>query len=214
MELSEKFVQKYMRLAKHIADENNACYSRHLGVVLVRVYEDGSSRVVGSGYNGPPRGTPHCDSKEYLRDVFWPQLTNEEKCKSIVYTNTCVTVGNDEAFRNTFSESNDNCRKCPRKFIGAKSGERLDLCSCQHAERNAIYNSCEDLHGCWAFCFCGVPCQDCTGALINSGIKRVYCVEDNTYSHGGGKDYSFSSRWLFEKAGVELFCKSLDSYLK
>ena len=68
MGLSEKFIKKYMRMANHVADNNNACYSRKLGVVLVKVYPDGSSHDVGTGYNGPPRRTPHCDTKEYLEE--------------------------------------------------------------------------------------------------------------------------------------------------
>ena len=100
-------------------------------------------------------------------------------------------------------------------MIGAKTGERTDLCSCQHAERNAIYNSGGvDLYGCWAFCWCGVPCSDCAGALINSGIKKVYCLEDTSYAHGQGSDYSFSARWLLNKAGIDLICKAKEYYLE
>jgi dCMP deaminase len=35
------------------------CLSRQIGAVLVR-----NNRVIGTGYNGPPRGVPHCDYRD------------------------------------------------------------------------------------------------------------------------------------------------------
>jgi deoxycytidylate deaminase len=52
--LSKKFVVKYMRLAKLVGEDQNPCYSRQIGTVLVKVYDDGSSRIIATGYNGPP----------------------------------------------------------------------------------------------------------------------------------------------------------------
>ena len=212
MQLSEKFVKKYMRMAKQVGEDQNPCYSRQLGVVLVKVYPDGDSRVVATGYNGPPKHTPHCDSRDYLEDIFWTQLTREERTKACNY----FEIGLDgwEAIRrDSFLKKATGCRTCPRKIIGAKSGERTELCSCEHAERNAIYNATEDLHGCWAFCWCGVACWDCTKALINNGIKRCFFIEDASYARNGGTDYSFGSRWLFQRACVEIVLHKPDFYL-
>jgi len=210
-----------MRKAKAVADDNKICYSRQLGAVIIKVYDDGTSRGVSSGYNGPPKKTPHCDTEEYLREVFWPQLTYEEKCTAAKKVNLVVTVPeNDEGGNEyldilascSFAKSAAGCGSCPRRLIDAKTGQRVELCSCQHAERNAIYNATEDTYGCWMFCWCGVPCSDCTGAIINAGIKRVYCLDDNTGAHKG--DYSYSSRWLFEKAGVKLVCMNKELFLE
>ncbi len=201
MTLSEKFVKKYMRAAKQIADDNQICYSRQLGAVIVKVYPDGTSRQVSGGYNGPPKHTPHCDSEEYLQDVVWPQLTERER----------------EPFEETLSpicafvRKYAGCKTCPRRIIGAKTGQRTELCSCEHAERNAIYNATEDLYGCWMFGWHGVPCQPCANAVINSGIKKIYVIEDNSYAHG--TDYSYSSRWLLRKAGVDLVIYKPEWYL-
>ena len=37
---------------------NSSCLSRQIGVVLVR-----DNTVIAGGYNGPPRGIPHCEGK-------------------------------------------------------------------------------------------------------------------------------------------------------
>jgi deoxycytidylate deaminase len=228
MELSEKFIKKYMRQAKHVADENTSCYSRHLAVVLVKVYEDERSRIVGTGYNGPPAKTPHCDSREYLREIIWPQLKETEKINLLTVQeimkadelaseyckNQFHADAMDREMGEIFADKHADCKACPRKIIGCKTGERVDLCSCQHAERNAIYNSTEDLDGCYAFCWCGVPCTDCAGALINKGIKKIYIIEDGSYAHGNGADYSFSARWLLRKKGIELIIHPKEYYLE
>lgn len=200
--LGLKFVKKYMRQAQQIANDNDACYSRQLGVVLVKVYEDGASHQVGGGYNGPPRKTPHCDSEEYLGDIVWPQLTEAEKAHTGVMS--------EVAFLSRYA----GCKTCPRRLIGAGTGLRTELCSCQHAERNAIYNATgTDLHDCWAFCWTGVPCTDCAGALIQVGIKHVFCLKDASYAHGKGQDYSFGARWLLAKANISLFIETPEFYL-
>jgi deoxycytidylate deaminase len=235
--LGEKFVKKYMRLAKQVGEDNNPCYSRHIGVVLVKVYPDGDSHVVGTGYNGPPKQTPHCDSREYLKNIVWPQLKPEEKRAALVriplelfkpespnkvpHFNLGMNergpedlVGKCDSYaEHVFVEHFVGCKTCPRKVVGAKSGERLELCSCEHAERNAIYNATEDLHGTWAFCWCGVACWDCTKALINAGISRCFFIDDGSYARNGGSDYSFGSRWLFEKRGVSIYLDKPEFYL-
>jgi deoxycytidylate deaminase len=57
------------------------------------------------------------------------------------------------------------------------------------------------------FCWCGVPCVDCTGAIINAGITNVFCLKEDC------PDYSPQSRWLFTKAGVRLNLINKDDIL-
>lgn len=209
--LSEKFVGKYMRQARQVGEDNNPCYSRHIGVVLVRVYPDGDSKVLGSGYNGPPRKTPHCDSRAYLESVVLPQLRPEELDHAVARLG-CTPLTRAEA-ASSFLRAGDGCKQCPRKLIGAGSGERTELCSCEHAEKNAIANAACDLHGAWCFGWCGVACWDCAKLLINAGVKRCYFVDDGSYARNGGSDYSFGSRWLFAQAGVELVVRPPEEYL-
>ena len=50
----------------------------------------------------------------------------------------------------------------------------------EHAERNAIFNAAKNgikIDGSSIYLSCGPPCADCARAIINSGIKRIYCVE-------------------------------------
>lgn len=209
-QLKSRHCKKYMRLAKQVGEDGNPCYSRHIGVVIVNPLHH---RLVGTGYNGPPRDTPHCDDPEYLRDVVWPQLSVTEKERFVnsafIDQKTGTHRGpvgctleefegkNEDQRRDYAVGVHGDCKTCPRKLVGAPSGVRLELCSCAHAETNAIVNAGQDLHGCVMFCWCPVPCVECTKIIINSGIKEIYCWTAEC-------DYSYSSRWLFKKAGVQV----------
>lgn len=201
-------VKKYMRLAKKFGEDNNPCYSRKIGVVIVK---PDNHRIVGMGYNSPPRNTPHCDEAEYLRDVVWPQLTQPEKDRFVNST----LVGSvlklidmeDDELRDYAVHIHAGCKICPRKLIGAESSKRLEICTCVHGEANAITNSTSDLIGCVMFCWCPLPCVECTKLIIQAGIKKVFCWSAE-------RDYSFSSRWLFHKADVEIHEYSQEYYLE
>lgn len=211
--ISNKFVKKYMRLAKQVGEDQNPCYSRNIGSVVVRIYENEfgecSGKVLGTGYNGPPKKTPHADSPEYLREMFWPQLTNIEKemvATAAGWSHKTIDgiekpiplfVEDDKQMCDMVCDKFAGSRVCPRKIVGAASGKRLELCPCVHSETNAIVNSSDDLHGAVIFCWCGIPCIECTKLIINSGIKKVYVID-------WGGDYSFGSRWLFQKARVQI----------
>jgi len=190
MKINEKFIKKYLRLAKHIGEDENPCYSRQIGAVIVNPI---TNKVKATGYNGSAAKTPHADAPEYLRDVVWTQLTEQEKKNAEEKTTIYDNFGIEE-----FVDAFGNSKMCPRKVIGAKSGERMELCPAVHAEVNAIINASEDLHGCWMFCWCGVPCWECSKVIINAGIKKVICIGKEPI------DYSPHSRWLFKQANVEL----------
>lgn len=112
----------------------------------------------------------------------------------------------DEALKEAFLDKYSGGKRCPRKLLGAKSGERTNICSCVHSERNAISNAAEDTRGSWAFCWCGLPCQQCAGALINAGVRRIFTID-------WGFDYSPMSRHLFRWAGVNVFTQKEEWYL-
>lgn len=205
--ISDKFVGKYMRQAKLVGEDRNPCYSRKIGIVIVRTYGDGDSKILGTGYNGPPRKTPHCTDPDYLKEVFWPQLTVTEKTAAASAAGCTIQGGHsDESLCNIVCEKFGNEKICPRKIVGAASGQRLELCSCAHGETNAIVNCSEDLHGAIMFCWCGVPCFECTKLIINAGIKTIYVVK-------WANDYSRGSRWLFAKKGVEIIEHPEEYYL-
>jgi deoxycytidylate deaminase len=183
-------VKYWMRVARLIEESENPCYSRKIGVVIVNPLTD---TLVSVGHNSPPKGSPPCDDPDYLENVVWPQLTEEEK--------TCAfekSTKEDNWFVNCFG----NCGQCPRKLIGALSGKRLELCVCAHAEHNAIINAGRDLSRYWMICHCGIPCVECVKSVVNSGISTVVCLERS-------KDYSpYSSRYILKNAGVNLIIKS------
>jgi deoxycytidylate deaminase len=184
-QLEEKWIRKYLKLAKVLADDNSACYSRKIGVILVSEH----NRIISGGYN--TTDIPHPDSTEYLQHV-WTDLLNDQD-REYLLLNHNVRDWLDFA---QFSGK----KQCPRKLLGCKSGERLELCPCGHAERNALASA--NLHGVSTYnstiyCFCGIPCHECTIQLIQAGVKRVVCLKKD-------KDYSSSSRWNFFQAGVEV----------
>ena len=175
-----------MNLAKAMAKENTACYSRKLGVVIV----DKDHKVRGFGYNGPPRKTPHTDTKEYLETYFWPQLTNDDvDSLGLMYDER-----DPGSIKEKFVDQYTGKKICPRKILGCKSGERPNLCSCIHAEANAIANS-ENVVGCVMYCSTPVPCISCAGLIINAGIVEV---------HSYDLIYHEQSLLLFKQAGVKL----------
>lgn len=170
--LSEKFIKKYMGMAKFIAEDQPVCYSRHIGGVLVDPIRN---IPLSTGYNGPPKNTPHCDSEEYLREIFWPQLSNEDKQKAADYI---FDFDTDAKYISAeiFASHAKNCGVCPRKLINAGAGEKSNLCSCIHCEENVILNSTEsNISGSYLFMYSDVgPCFDCSKRIVQKGISRIY----------------------------------------
>ena len=190
--LSQEFVSVYMGLAKHVATMKNSCYSRKIGTIIVDPVANSVSSI---GWNGPPRGCPDMDSKEHLTDYFWPKLTREEQeglCKKfgIDTKNTHVCWS-----QKPLCEKISGCKTCPRRLIGANSGERTELCTCVHSELNAILNASKPLRGHALFCYadCG-PCQTCATAMIQVGITQCYFVAGPKYHEGAVN--------LLERGGV------------
>ena len=186
-----------MKLAKVMATDQNPCLSRKVGVVVV---DPSTNGIVGAGYNGPPENTPHCNDIEFLRKFFWPQLTSYEKEQ--IYSH--ILTGNQDPLSYTENAVSpdtacillSNCNQCPRNILGYSSGKRAELCSCQHAERNALNKLPIPAKGLIMLCWCGVPCIQCAGSIINAGIQEVHCIKE--------KDYHISSRWLFEHGHTTL----------
>ena len=205
--LNGKFVKKYMRQARLIGTDSNPCQSRQIGVIIV---DPDDNVVVGQGYNGPPAGVPHNTSTSSLKNFFWPQLTDEQKeqvCEKVRMTDKMIVANGGKPCHNLdqkedlhvsaeFFARRAPCDVCPRRLVNAGSGIAPNLCSCQHAERNAITKATRKLTGCIMFCWCGVPCIQCTGSIINAGIKVVHCLV--------AEDYEPQARYLFDKANVRL----------
>lgn len=84
-----------------------------------------------------------------------------------------------------------------------KEGPLLDtkyLYVC-HAEKNAILNTSNkaELDGATLYVTL-FPCNICAQDIIQSGIKKVYYLDDKYHD----KDFSIAARRLFKLAGVEV----------
>jgi deoxycytidylate deaminase len=222
--MKEKFIRKFMLLAKTIAEDNHVCYSRQIGAVIVDPKTNG---VVSIGYNGPPEGTPHTDHSDYIRHFLWPQLTAQEKYALIAVHWHELSLEGKQILESLCDENEvrdvprvhavmhdylpfvcrklRECKTCPRKLLNCKSGERTELCSCQHAERNALNKLPISSCGLIMFCWCGVPCIQCAGSIINASIKEVHCLLD--------VDYHAVSRYLFATSNTALFEYEKEKFL-
>lgn len=173
------FLDTYFLRMCNTVSTNSKCLSRQIGAVIVK-----DKTVLSMGYNGPPRGVPHCNERylcdENLQDLFIQK--NIKMDKSIEHT-------------------------CPRKILGFKSGEGLEWCIAGHAEENAIINAAREgisVKGATMYCNCPVPCSNCLIKIINAGIEKIV-VTDFEY-------YDIMSKWLVNKSGItlslyqEVFC--------
>ena len=152
------FDQYFYQVCK-IISLKSPCFSRKIGAILVR-----DKSIVSTGYNGPPRGTPHCGHERLMTDkVISEKLYNIMK------------VTTRENIRTT----------CPRQLIpGYISGEHLELCPAQHAEINCISNAARigaSTINTTLYMNCVLPCKSCFGALINAGITEIVVEETKLY---------------------------------
>ena len=66
----------FLKIAKDVS-LRSTCLRRHVGAVIVR-----DKRILSTGYNGPPKGIPHC--KECKREVLKiPSGKNHEICEAV-----------------------------------------------------------------------------------------------------------------------------------
>jgi deoxycytidylate deaminase len=190
----DKFTRKYLKMARELAKDNDACYSRLIGVVLV----SNVNRIISVGYNGGVEGVPHADDQKYLAHL-WNNLLTDQQRQYFEDEHDVQQINGSGCY--SFASKFSGCGQCPRKLLGIKSGESLELCPCAHAERNALANaniSGVSTLGSVMYCYCSVPCHECTVQICQSKVSRVVCLDN------GFPDYSPSSRFLFEKSGVEL----------
>jgi dCMP deaminase len=78
-----------------------------------------------------------------------------------------------------------------------------------HGEMNAILNAARigvSTNNCKIYLTCGIPCSNCGRAIINAGIREVYCkTEDTTKNREHWDEHARRSVQMFEEAGVEIY---------
>ena len=151
------------------------CLSRQIGCLLVRDHS-----IISTGYNGPPRGVPHCGAERFEKDM------------SISFINKL------KEFEDLYTPS-DIRTTCPRRLLGYKSGEGVEWCPAQHAEENAISNAARIgavVNGSTLYMNSVIPCNKCLGTLINAGIIEIVITSLTLYDD--------HTQFLFDNANIKL----------
>ena len=129
----------------------STCLSRQIGAIIVR-----DRTIVSTGFNGPPRGIPHCGSERIAKDPFFRSHWIDPKRRT----------------------------ECPRKALRYASGKGLEICTASHAEENAIVNAARlgvSTLGTSMYMNCDVPCKDCIKKIINAGISEIICIDHSLF---------------------------------
>ncbi len=127
--------------------------------------------IISTGYSGPPRGVPSCNNRWAL----------------------------DKSFRKKYKKTTSVASECPRKSIGFKSGEGLDICVAGHAERNALINAARcgiKTKGSTLYMACAVPCTACMVEIINAGVKGIVVTSMQVYDE--------SAMYLLENSDLKI----------
>lgn len=77
-----------------------------------------------------------------------------------------------------------------------------------HAEQNAIVNAARigvSTNNCTIYLTCGMPCADCAKAIINAGIRTVYCRSDDLVAKDERwVEHAKRSQTMFTEADVRI----------
>lgn len=136
----------FMSLARQAAGRSR-CLSRHFGAVIVK-----NKCAVSMGYNGPPRGTSHCDVREYgLPEGVDPKARRERCPRQLA------------GFR-----SGEGI-----EFCVAGHAER-------NAIAQAAMNGIDTL-GATLYTYSPLSCKECAISIVNAGIRRVVHLDVPDY---------------------------------
>lgn len=70
---------QYFMEITNLVSRRSTCLRRQVGAVLVK-----DRQILATGYNGPPRGLPHCDEVGCLRDLKGiPSGERHELCRGL-----------------------------------------------------------------------------------------------------------------------------------
>jgi len=109
----------YLQLAELIA-KRATCPRRQVGCVVVDV--DG--RILATGYNGVPSGTPHCNEGFPCPGSDLPSGQGLDKCVAIHAEQNAVLLLPDPRKAHTIYVSTTPCVSCMKLLLGT-SAERI-----------------------------------------------------------------------------------------
>lgn len=112
----------FMRMAS-LVSMRSTCHRRSVGCVLV----DENNLVLATGYNGVPRGFPHCNHADqkglmpHLCDgAFSKSGTNLDSCKAVhAEANALISCRNPEDIRTAYVTASP-CETCVRMLLNTK----------------------------------------------------------------------------------------------
>lgn len=193
MKLVEQVTSKYgkewdlyfLKIAKEVGS-NSKCLSRKIGSVLVK-----DKSIVSTGYNGPPRKLPPCSSR--VTQVLYNRVV-----PSGFRGKSTIKIDGIE-YKDIWHSNPLIHNTCPRQLIGAKSGERLDLCIAGHSERNALIQAGREgiaTKGSDLYCYCNIPCKDCMIEIVNFGVDTVVCL--------AGPSYDTLAEYIAHQGGINI----------
>jgi dCMP deaminase len=145
------------------ASSKSSCLSRKIGAILVK-----DKSIVSIGFNGPPRGVPHCGNERWLKDKYLREYA-KVKLEELRWLDIPISRFSNE---------------CPRRVMGFESGTHMEFCPAQHAEENAVSNAARNgvsILGCTLYMNSVIPCQKCFGTLINAGIAEIVIESAKVY---------------------------------
>jgi dCMP deaminase len=167
---TDKWDEYFHLICQSIASKS-PCLSRKIGAILVR-----DKSIISTGYNGPPRGVPHCGRERNLKDKYLIKLISHQQ----------ESWGIDTII-------------CPRHVLGYESGTHMELCPAQHAEENAISNAARNgvsTLGCTLYMNSIQPCKNCIGTLINAGIVEIVIEQL--------KPYDIYSEFIYSNSDIKI----------
>jgi len=138
-----------MDVARVVA-RRGTCSRAQVGVVFAR-----EGRILATGYNGAPRGLPHCEHESYTIVDYDPN--GEPSWVDYLRESRSLWVGETWYFDGQTTSNEPTCTVV------------------EHAERNAVAFAARQgirLGGSRAFCT-HAPCLDCARALLSVGIESL-----------------------------------------
>lgn len=131
-----------------------------------------NNRILAFGWNHTPDRVQDCS----YRYVFDQALLKALKQNEVIDTNIC-----------------------PRRSLGYRSGEGLEWCIAEHAERDCLiqcakYGIATD--GSTLYCNSGVPCQACMVELLDAGVQEIVCKTIDYYDE--------MSKFLYKQSGIRI----------
>lgn len=143
-----------MAMARELA-KRSLCDRDQVGAIIV----DAGQKVIGEGYNGPPRNFEH----------------GEKSC-----VNWCRRAGTADWHEN--SEAAADLPEFCHPYEPSPRGDYSD-CPSLHAEANALVMSDRSLRAGGIMYVTSHPCFPCAKLIANSGLMGLYVHADNQHEY-------------------------------